>query len=523
MRAPSAGVVELWAVRCACALAALWLVASIWFPFGWDQSMFAAAGDVVMRGGMPYRDAWDVKGPVAFYGFALAQALFGRGMWGIRVLDVLLLVPSCLALRAVVARISTPTAGTWSAALLVLWFASLSWFHASQPDGWVAMLVTIGVWDLTRGARPPSVARCVRFGLLVGCCALVKPFYAAFLAVPAPLLFCDAPGARRSGLVRLAACAAASAVLPALTLAWFAHRDALPALIDVHVRYTFGARLASTSLGLAHRADGVTRFLLEGSAGIVLAAAVAGVVSLRRETRPERLALATWLGVEALCVVIQNKFWHYHWLPAFPPFIALAGAALGCAGIATTAVRSAGAGDGGEDTPPSPARTLVAGVVVAALAAASLGPIRDVGRWLRYMTGRSTEDEYLATFRRDNYVALDVLRTARHVEARTSPTDTVEVWGNEGGIAFLANRSCPSRFVYGMPLSVPSPFRAAYRAEHMAALVSSPPAYVIVGQPFQGFDKQAGLVAFPEFQAFLASRYRIETSFGYLDLYRLNP
>lgn len=37
---------------------------------------------------MPYRDGGEIKGPLTHYGFTLAQLLFGRRMWSIRVLDL---------------------------------------------------------------------------------------------------------------------------------------------------------------------------------------------------------------------------------------------------------------------------------------------------------------------------------------------------------------------------------------------------------------------------------------------------
>ena len=44
-------------------LVAVWAVASLGWPFGLDQGIFAWVGDTVLRGGWPYRDAWEIKGP----------------------------------------------------------------------------------------------------------------------------------------------------------------------------------------------------------------------------------------------------------------------------------------------------------------------------------------------------------------------------------------------------------------------------------------------------------------------------
>src|SRR5688500_4137832 len=65
-------------------LAVLCALATLSWPFGWDQGIFAWGGEIIRQGGMPYRDAWDQKGPLPYYVYAVAQSVFGPGMWGIR-------------------------------------------------------------------------------------------------------------------------------------------------------------------------------------------------------------------------------------------------------------------------------------------------------------------------------------------------------------------------------------------------------------------------------------------------------
>jgi len=71
---------------------------SLWWPMGRDQGILAWVGDTILNGGLPYRDAWDVKGPASHYVYALVGWLFGRNQWGIRLLDLLLVFAASLAL-----------------------------------------------------------------------------------------------------------------------------------------------------------------------------------------------------------------------------------------------------------------------------------------------------------------------------------------------------------------------------------------------------------------------------------------
>src|SRR5687767_9878358 len=70
---------RLWLLLALAAVAILGLP-SILYPFHPDQAMFAYIGDRWLHGGLPYRDAWDVKPPGIFALYAAAQAVFGRGM-----------------------------------------------------------------------------------------------------------------------------------------------------------------------------------------------------------------------------------------------------------------------------------------------------------------------------------------------------------------------------------------------------------------------------------------------------------
>lgn len=77
---------ERWVLGATVALVLAWAFASLTWPFGWDQGIFAWVGETITRGGMPYRDAWDIKGPLPYYTYALAHWLFERNLWGIRIL-----------------------------------------------------------------------------------------------------------------------------------------------------------------------------------------------------------------------------------------------------------------------------------------------------------------------------------------------------------------------------------------------------------------------------------------------------
>jgi len=499
---------------CAAALTATWLCASFWFPFGWDQGFFASVGDVIVRGGMPYRDGWEIKGPLTYYLFALAQWIFGRHMWSIRVFDLPLLIAGMALLGAAVARLTSRLVGWWAAMVFAFWVGSLTWFHAAQPDGWVANLVILAAAPLL--AKKSPARQVVLSGTLIGLAALVKPLYLAFLAVP--LVWIAAQPARRLGarLAQAASTVGAALVPPLLAAAWFAWRGALRDLIDVHLLYNIRVYSGGSSpvLGMA---KSLLRYFLAAPVVFALPVIATGAYILWRSRSSAALPLLTWVAVAAACVAAQGKFYKYHWIPLFPPLVI-----LGAVGFHALLAAMSGKTDA---QPGKPRRLLCAAVLsLAAFAVLRLAivPASAVAEWLQLITGRISSDRYYAAHTAGGFVAGDDMKAARYIRERTQPGDGVAVWGNNSLIGFLSGRANPTRFVYAMPLTEGGPRspRDAYRQEYMHALRNHPPAYFVVGVPWGSLSREQILHSFPELEVLLQERYFKETRIGGLDLYR---
>jgi 4-amino-4-deoxy-L-arabinose transferase-like glycosyltransferase len=126
---------------------------TLFYPLGRDQGIFGWAGDVILKGGVPYLDAWDQKGPATYYTYALAQAAFGRNTWGIRVLDLLFVLAGCVFLRSLARQLGGKSAGTLAAVLFACLYFRLGYWSTAQPDGWAS----IG-WEARVGSTPRCAA-----------------------------------------------------------------------------------------------------------------------------------------------------------------------------------------------------------------------------------------------------------------------------------------------------------------------------------------------------------------------------
>jgi hypothetical protein len=499
-----------WAFRLLTVLLVLVLVAMTTWPFGWDQGLFAWVGDVITQGGLPYRDAWDIKGPLTHYMFAVAQTVFGRTMWGIRIVDIVLLAACCLALFRVVQPLTTRAFAQWTVVLYGLWFAAGAYWQTAQPDGWVGMLLAIGLFPLASNDAPSPWYRWGLAGLAIGASALIKIPYAVFLVVPASLAFLDLREQRPSDAIRnLGAAAAGTAILPLVAVTWFWTHGALPHAIEALYTYPVSAYSLHGVLGLSGRLQGLVLFGQEATVvAVALPFAVFGWWTLR-STRVRAATLTlSWLAIGIAAVATQGRFYDYHWLIVSPPIAVLA--TCGVWQVAKIEWRASARST----------FTIVATAVI--VVHVTTHPVLETFEFFRYVTGMTTRDTYYAHFG----IPGDDLRAAQYLRDHTEDGASVVMLGWNASVLYLSNRRSPTRFGYSLPLFMGdgSELREAYRNEFMQTLEASPPEIVVVGQLSEmilGADYS--VTDFPEFEALLNQHYRRTQSFGHNTIYALRP
>ena len=489
-------------------ICAAWGLTSLTFPFAWDHGIMASVGDVVLQGGMPFRDGWDMKGPLAYLWYAAAQWLFGRGQFGIRALDLALLIAASIALASAAARITRPSVKPWAAASLVLCYASMTYFHTAQVDGAVALLLTLAFTPILR--PDPARRHVVLAGLAIGLSALVKPLFLLFMLIPAGAALQRKHSRSRDLAIELAATSVAAAVPIALTLIWFSARGALDELIDVHIRFAAGYS-GVLQLAVRDRATGLATFLWQvPQAPAAVAIAFGGLVMWRRAQPVARLTVAWFLTALAI-VVLQRKFFVYHWSILFPPAILLAATGIDEAVSSTHSSRRANL-------------RAILGFTGAALilGALAVSPIRDIARLGRSVVGPGGRDGYYARFTHDDsdYCAGDEMAAAAYLRAHTTDADRIAVFGYDAPVLYLSGRQNATRFSFPLALVGWRSTRAVrlrYQQEYLEAL-RNPPTYLVVGLLFP--TRAKAFEEFPEFGAYLERGYAKERSFGVVDLYR---
>lgn len=291
------------------------------FPFGGDQALFTIGAQSLARGGVLYRDFWDIKQPGIYWFYHAAGALLGYNEIGIHIAEIIWFTVLAVLISATMkARFRIAWMSDVCAVLTVgVYFAVCTTWHLTQLEGLVALPLFLSLVLILPIAGAVSTPRLLAFGMLAASVALFKLM---LLAIPITFLVVSIlPGKRflRSGLI--AAVGFAIVIFPVVI--YFGAQHQLPLIYKTYFVYPprIVAQLPMSGLRVLLRS--LRWFLL--SAGLLLPLAIIGAV-IRLRKKPERftVAIIAWILVSTLIVLIQRMWWEYHFLLVLFPLGILA-------------------------------------------------------------------------------------------------------------------------------------------------------------------------------------------------------
>ena len=455
---------------------------------GRDSGVYLYVASTIMDGGLPYRDVWDHKPPGVHYIDVIGLALGGRSLWGVWAIQTLFICAAiCLGYALMRKALGVVPAFFGSAAWMATLGLLLIWDN--YPEEYALPLQFGSLYLFCEAMRPrrsqPSWRRAVEFGIigvLAAGCFLLKPTLVGIPLAGALLQF----GGMRSKDTRvsfafdLGAIAAGIAVLLAPVSAYFWLQGVLDEAFDAVLRYS----------PLYSAAPPLDRFLsvLSGLGGLPAlsgAPAVALIAWARicrhtlrtcrcrstigsqhavgvhrtgtgdRSNQQEvgdvadilsRLALIAF-PTEIVLVAISGRNYGYYytaWLPIIGVLCALfAYSVMGAGNKEVVWARAI-----------SLCVLLSVMVVVPVLVVVN-----------RVQTPVST--------------AVTRAEAIRSIVERTSPSDSVLIWGAEPGVNFAAQRRSPTRFAYQYPLYTRGYVDVALVKEFLRDVEADPPTFII--------------------------------------------
>lgn len=476
-------------------------VESLSFPFGRDQGILAWSADVISSGGLPYRDAWDVKGPAAPGAYALAFLFFGRHEVAIRILDTVVLGFCGLIFLSLSKRWNGGRrAGAFALCFFYFWTPRNFW-DTGQPDTWAAVLLLAAAWCVTR--REWRTANWLVAGLLVGTASLIKPL---FLVLAIGLAVSAVVPRRRAILVDLFWLAAGLGIPIIAVILVFAARHVLPSLIEVQVHFNLATHAARHSTSVAwFLHHGLEPFF--GLRGLAMAALIVMGIFALRAVDPMSLGPIAFNGLLSYALVFwQAKFYPYHFAPVMALFAPLAG--LGAERLIGLALDRRTAAS-------STIATAMVGVLLIVASTQAVDAMHAGSSWLSYERGHIDRATYIDELDRPySFPYRDLVDAANYVRTHTASTDRIYMLGFDALVYFEADRKSVTRFGYSYPL-ISGPWQdiGAARHELMGSLANGAAALILVekndANNLTGQSGTDALQLFPELQRLLEASYEV--------------
>jgi 4-amino-4-deoxy-L-arabinose transferase-like glycosyltransferase len=456
-------------------------------PFERDEGFYSAIGQVILRGGIPYRDAIDMKPPGVFYVYAFAMTLFGKTTESIRIFTAIYSLLTMGGVFWLGRSLFGSKAGLFAAFFFAV-FSGAPLVQGSSSNSEVIMLLPLVLAGCLFVAAVQRQDRryLAASGFCAGLAMLVKTValpYVALIFVCS--LFLKRPGEGfRGRLLNVAVFVAPMAALAILTLGYFYAKGAFDDFVlwnvTIPIFYSKGGGVSGPPLGE------MVPYLTAEFLCLVLVAVPTAIWLLvtKRDLASIYVALllpAAWLGVW-----MPGKYFPHYFIQLFP-FLAL------LAGIGAAQVFSR--------------RWILLAVAGPVIVAAFLYyPYREHEFFHRYTPEEVSMIKYGTVFADSVYVA-------RYVRERTTPSDSIFQWGFEPELYFLADRPTITPYISSTiiaNLRDPKPALLSL----MDSLNRRKPKYIIV-QP-----EWAEWLGVNELSEVIQRDYDLETRLRYAFIYR---
>ncbi len=490
------------------ALVGLWNLPTLWYPYGEDQALAHVIGRIILDGGVPYRDAWDVKPPGIFYLHSVTIALLGEGMHWTRMADLLGLWATMSLMFRVGVAIQCPGPGLWGALLLGLSYPLMGFWNTALQEGFLLPCLWGSLLSALRGWHGGGTRHWVLSGVCLGIVFWFKYPYALPLGVVAIAACAKGWLVRQGGppSLRYAIGLGAGFVgIVGLGGIYLWKIGVLGEMLDITIAKNIGERLPqygqlTQDVSILEPWDWISEtplFVCVGALGVL------GIL-LQWIKKHEARGLILMYGLSMVAAIyVQIRFSQYHWIPLLSFFCFWSGLTLnelsrGAARLHRTTERWT-----------SISATGLLGVLL--IAAGSASHERDVRLWSAWMRGKLPLEVFLSAFpgsREHSPFVVEDWRVAELLREMEISDETLFVWGARPLVYYFSGLEPVSRFLYGFPLHIRGSRGEAYRDELQEALRSRPPGVILVAVREQWTDTLAFLERLvPRLHAQLGAHY----------------
>lgn len=305
------------------------LLPTLAFPFGQDQSTFLRGGREILGGGTLYVDFIDVKPPLIYVLYGIADILTGGSVVLMRVLDILLQVFAIAMLVVVMRSITAHRLWWWTSAVLYsVLYSTLGYSQTAQAESFCAIPIVASIWCATKtsGRR-----RWVILGISIGIAFALK--YTLGIIGPAVMMIWLLRDGRTASWRAITYSSLLAASIIVLTYIPFLLMDGFVEGMQTTMQYLrVYASYPNVSIPFATDALKQLGTYFGDNLSITVTSLVligAGLLLSPRHSQRELSFLTASIAVFVVLlatVILERKFSPYHFSRLYLPIMILAGA-----------------------------------------------------------------------------------------------------------------------------------------------------------------------------------------------------
>ncbi len=513
-------------------ISSVMLVATLAYPFGYDQAVFGVGGEMVLKGAFPYRDFLDTKQPLIFYLYAIAIGVFGRHEWSIHLFDLLYQLFAAYYFFRILRRELSFEVSLLSASLTIILYAGSGFWMTCEAESF-AILPSLLLVDMTvRTVTSKRLAKdrfAFQYGLLAGAAVILLLLLKITLVLGglAAMLFVLS----RSGLTRKIkwrfsiSPTTSSIALALITILMFKWVGALhPFLQSLGWLWHYSSIGGGDSFFKQLFLTFPTRLVYSSSVTLFLMGILGMLLYIQKRASIQRTPTLTLLFLTGILqligVLLERKiefpYQYTRALWAFTPFMAI-GWIVSFQRL--NKIRALGGA----------VRAAIWVFCVVGMLVLSPLPrvITQTIPWSSIaLSGEDADDEVQA--RIPDYFAKEQRQAAEYLKLKMKAYDQFFFWGNDVGSYFMANKLPQTICLTATPFRSPAT-PSEWKTKLLKQITDAPPKFFIVefgdAKPYitgSPSDSYQALLGWHELASLLTSHYTSDTTIGHFKIFRQN-
>lgn len=480
--------------------------ASLLYPFGRDQGIYAYAGELLLQGKIDYKYIFDLKPPGVHFTFALGHLIFGKSMMGMRIFDILWQSVTGFVLFIIIYKLTkSKSAGLLSSVLYIFLYFRLDYWHTLQADGFLNLpfalsILLVHISDKEKYSVPLFAA-----GVLFGITILFKYTLIIFLPLLV-IIFIFQPGLQNR-IKKISLYLAGFVVINLLAVSIYLFAGALDEFIDIQfVQTPLYAKIGYETESAGFITANVIRLFFSSvySPLIWFSTIIAIYLLITKQLYYKYSVIFVWIVSSIAGLIIQWKFFLYHFLVIIPAISA--GTSLFFVNL--------------NEKYKERFRKLLpitGAIILICYFLLGFKPyISNYADLFNYLNGSKTLNEVYEVKGFTNDSAFMIAKTFRAIEfvkQNSSENSGIYIWGFDPLIYYLSGRHCVSRFIYNFPLYWKEN-NEKFQTEFMEDLNKERPELILVSQHdplyfISGFkgDSREMLDRLPGFKTYIEQNY----------------